>query len=183
MTNLLPTQEQRQTALKLAKGEWQQYLVKAGYAMVWGAATQWFGKYKKSLFALCNRLREAGIEAKAFVDKPNSIFYLVIGAEWVRVLDRVEAVMSPASIVYAQLCGKKFSGEMEKELKKLKLRNRLRLLLSKCRDAMLTIGDRYGDAIRGYCDAQKAYEKALSLVEEIEELWNEMKDFVGVFLL
>jgi HPt (histidine-containing phosphotransfer) domain-containing protein len=182
MTNLLPSQEQLETALKLARGVWQRSLIKSGYLIVGGSATCWSEEYKKSLFNLCDRLRKAGIEARAFVDRGSFTFYLVIGAEWVKLIDRVEAIMSPASVAYAQL-RKKFSAEMEKELKKLKLRKRLRSLLAECKDALTSIGDYYGHSVRGYCNPQEAYKKSTSFVEEIEKVWSEMKDFVGVFLL
>jgi hypothetical protein len=182
MTNLLPTQEQKEAALKLAGGKWQKYLIKAGYAILGGSAAYWYGKYTKSLFRLCKRLREAGIEARAFVNKGDFTFYLVIGAEWAKLVDRVEAVMSLASIVYAQL-EKKFSAEMERELRKLRLRKRLRSLLAECKDTLSAIGDHYGNSLRGYCDPNKAYNKVRPLVEEIEKAWDELKDFVGVFLL
>jgi hypothetical protein len=183
MMTLLPTREQKEAALKLARGEWQKYIIKAGYSILGGSATHWSGKYKRSLFRLCNRLRNAGIEARAFVNKTDFTFYLIIGTEWAKLFDRVEAVMSPASLVYAQLQIGKFPDGMEKELKKLKLRKRLRSLLAKCKDALSAIGDYYGNSVRGYCDPQKAYDEATTLVEEVEKLWSEMKEFVGVFLL
>jgi hypothetical protein len=183
MTNLLPTKEQLETALKLARGEWQKYLIKRGYAILGGSAAYWSGRYKRSLFRLCRRLMEAGVEARAFVNKGDFTFYLIMGAEWVKLFDRVEAVMSPASVVYAQLQIGKFPDETEKSLKKLKLRQKLRSLLAKCKDALSAVGDYYGNSVRGYCDPQKAYSEATSLVEEVEKVWGEMKDFVGVFLL
>ena len=182
MTNLLPTQEQLETALKLARGSWQRCLIKSGYLIVGGSAILWSEEYKKSLFNLCDRLRKAGIEARAFVGRGGFTFYLVIGAEWVKLIDRVGAIMSPANVAYAQL-RKKFSAEMEKELRKLKLRKKLRSLLAECKDTLTSIGKYYGHSIRGYCNPQEAYNKAISFVEEIEEVWNEMKDCVGVFLL
>lgn len=182
MTNLLPTQEQFETALKLARGEWQKYLIRRGYSTLGGSAAYWSGKYEKSLFRICDRLREAGIEARAFVNKGDFTFYLVIGAEWTKLIDRVEAVMSPASLVYAQL-GRKFSAETEKALRKLKLRKRLRSLLAQCKNTLSAIGDYYGNSLRGYCDPQEAYNEVTPLVEKVEKAWDEMKDFVGIFLL
>jgi hypothetical protein len=183
MTSLLPTKEQLETALKLARGEWQKYLIKAGYAILGGSAAYWSGKYKKSLFRLCRRLVEAGIEARAFVNKGDFTFYLVIGTEWAKLIDRVEAVMSPASLVYAQMEGRKFSAETEKALKKLRLRKRLRSLLAECKDTLSAIGDYYGNSLRGYCDPNEAYNEVTPLVEKVEKIWSEMKGFVGIFLL
>jgi hypothetical protein len=182
MTNLLPTKEQFEAALKLARGKWQKYLIKAGYAILGGSAAYWSGRYKRSLFRLCKRLGKAGIEARAFVNKGDFTFYLVIGAEWAKLIDRVEAVMSPASLVYAQL-GREFSAETEKELRKLRLRKRLRSLLAECKDTLSAIGDYYGNSVRGYCDPQEAYNEVTPLVEKVERTWDEMKDFVGIFLL
>ncbi len=183
MTNLLPTKEQLETALRLAQGKWQKYLIRRGYAILGGSAAYWSGKYKRSLFRLCNRLREAGIEARAFVNKGDFTFYLIIGTEWAQLFDRVEAIMSPASLVYAQLQAEKFSDKMERELKKLKLRKKLRSLLAECKDTLSAIGDYYGNSVRGYCDPQEAYNKVIPLVEEIEKKWDEMRGFVGIFLL
>jgi hypothetical protein len=182
MTSLLPTAEQFETALKLARGKWQKYLVGKGYAILGGSAAYWSGRYKRSLFRLCERLREAGIEARAFVNKGDFTFYLVIGAEWAKLIDRVEAVMSPASLAYAQL-GKRFSAEIEKELRKLKLRKRLRSLLTRCKDTLSAIGDYYGNSVRGYCDPQWAYNEVIPLIERVEKAWDELKNFVGILLL
>jgi hypothetical protein len=182
MTNLLPTEEQFEAALKLAQGKWQKYLIRRGYAILGGSAAYWSGRYKRSLFRLCERLRKAGIEARAFVNKGDFTFYLVIGAEWAKLIDRVEAVMSPASLVYAQL-GREFSAETEKALRKLRLRKRLRSLLAECKDTLSAIGDYYGNSVRGYCDPQEAYNEVIPLVEKVEKIWGEMKDFVGIFLL
>jgi hypothetical protein len=183
MTSLLPTKEQLETALKLAQGKWQKYLIKAGYAILGGSAAYWSGKYEKSLFSLCRRLRKRGIEARAFVNKGDFTFYLIIGTEWAKLFDRVEAVMSPASLVYAQLQMEKFSEEMEEELKKLKLRRRLRSLIAECKKTLSAIGDSYGNSVRGYCDPQEAYNKVIPLVGKVEKIWSEMKDFVGILLL
>jgi hypothetical protein len=183
MTNLLPTSEQIETALKLAQGKWQRFIIRRGYAILGGSATYWSGKYKRSLFRLCRRLNEAGIEARAFVNKGDFTFYLVIGTEWAKLVDRVEAVMFPASLVYAQVQERKFSAEMEKMLKKFKLRQRLRSLLAKCKDTLSAIGDYYGNSIRGYYNPQEAYGEVIPLVEKVEKIWDEMKDFVGIFLL
>jgi hypothetical protein len=115
MMNLLPTKEQLETALGFARGKWQKYIVRCGYSTLRGSAAHWSGKYKRSLFRLCDRLRNAGIEARAFVNTGDFTFYLIMGAEWIKLFDRVEAVMSPASVVYAQLKRGKFSDEIEKE--------------------------------------------------------------------
>jgi hypothetical protein len=183
MTSLLPTKEQFEAALKLARGEWQKYLIRRGYAILGGSAAYWSGEYKRSLFSLCERLREAGVEARAFISKQGFTFYLVIGAEWAKLIDRVEAVMSPASLVYAQLVGRKFPAETEKALKKLRLRKRLRSLIAECKDTLSAIGDYYGHSVRGYCNPQEAYNIVIPMVEKVEKIWDEMKDFVGIFLL
>jgi hypothetical protein len=183
MTNLLPTEEQKKTALKLAKGRWQRFVVKYGYAIIGGYAAYWSGRYTRSLHRLCRRLREAGIEARAFVDKGNFTYYLLIGNEWAKLVDRVEAVMSPASSVYARLEGKKFSREVEKVLRQLKLRKKLRSFLRTCKNTLTAIGDNYGNSLRGYRKPEEAYQEVLPWVEKVEKVWNEMKDWVGVLLL
>jgi hypothetical protein len=179
----LQQQKQIEAALKLARGKWQKYVIKAGYALLGGSAAFWSGRYTRSLYRLCSRLKEAGIEARAFVNKGDFAFYLVIGAEWAKLVDRVEAVMSPASLVYAEFEGKKFPAETEKVLRELKLRKRLRSFLRKCKDVLSAIGDYYGNSVRGYCDPQEAYNKVIPLVEKIEREWDEMKGVVGIFLL
>jgi len=148
MTNLLPTKEQFEAALKLAKGEWQKYLIRWGYAILGGSAAYWSGKYKRSLFRFCERLRKAGIEARAIVSKGDFTFYLIIGAEWAKLVDRVEAVMSSVSSVYAHL-EREFPTETERALRELRLRKRLRSLLAECKDTLSAIGDYYGHSVRG----------------------------------
>jgi hypothetical protein len=175
--------ELQKSALKFARGKWQKYVIRAGYAVLGGAAAFWSGRYTRSLFRLCNRLRGAGIEARAFVNKGDFTFYLVIGAEWAKLVDRVEAVMSPASILYAQFEGKRFSAETEKVLRKFKLRKRLRSFIRECKDVLSAVGNHYANSVRGYCDPQEAYSNVMPLVEKIEKEWNELKSVVGIFLL
>jgi hypothetical protein len=183
MTNLLPTEEQKKAALKLARGNWQKFVIKHGYAILGGYAAHWSGRYTRSLYRLCRRLKEAGLEARAFVNKGDFTYYLLIGSEWAKLVDRVEAVMSPASIVYAQLESKKFPREVEKVLRQLKLRKKLRSFLRTCKNTLTAIGDNYGNSLRGYRKPEEAYQEVLPWVEKVEKLWSEMKDWVGILLL
>jgi hypothetical protein len=183
MTNLLPTEEQIKTALKLARGKWQKYVINEGYATLVGYATSWSGRYTRSLYRLCKRLREAGVEARAVVDKGSFTYYLVVGKEWAKLVDRVEAVMSPASIVYEQLKERKFSANTEKMLRKLKLRKKLRSFIARCRKTLIAIGDGYGNSLCGYCNPEEAYSKLVPVVEEVERIWDETKDWIGTLLL
>jgi hypothetical protein len=183
VTNLLPTSEQIETALRLARGEWQKFVIKHGYAILGGYAAHWSGRYTRSFYRLCRRLREAGVEARAFVDKGRFTYYLLIGNEWTKLIDRVEAVMSPARIIYAQLEGRKFSAETEKVLRKLKLRKKLRSFIARCRMTLIAIGDDYGNSLRGYYNPEEAYSKLVPLIEEVERVWDEMKDWIGILLL
>jgi hypothetical protein len=183
MTNLLPTEEQIEAALRLARGEWQRAIIKTGYSALVRSATRWLEEYEKSLFRLCERLRKAGIEARAFVNTGTLVFYLVIGTDWTTLVDRVDSVMSPASLVYARLREGEFSAEMEKVLRQLQLRNKLRFLIAECKDTLSTIGNCYSNSLCHHYDPQKAYSEAMQLVEKVEKKWNEIKDWVGIFLL
>jgi hypothetical protein len=175
-------QEQIKEALKFARGNWQKGVIKQGYAVIDKSIGYWAERYRKSLFNLCHKLSEVGIDAKVFAH-PKGIYYLVIGEEWVNLFDRVAVIMSSASSVYAQLKNEKFPAEVEEELRKIGLRGKLHSLLAECKEALNAIGDCYSKSLCGSCDPQKAYNKAAQLVKKLERPWNEMKSFVGIFLL
>jgi hypothetical protein len=176
-------QEQIKEALKFARGNWQKGVIKQGFAVIDRPLGFWAERYKKSLFNLCHKLSESGIDAKVVVHSKGNIYYLVIGEEWVNLFDRVASVMSSAGSVYAQLKESRFPAEVEKDLRKIGLREKLHSLVAKCKEAMDSIGDYYRESLRGSCNPQKAYTKAARLVEEIEGPWKEMKSFVGVLFL
>jgi hypothetical protein len=175
-------QEQIKEALKFARGNWQKGIIKQGFAVIDKSMGYWAERYKKSLFNLCHKLNEAGIDAEVFAH-PKGIYYVVIGKEWVKLFNRVAVVMSSASSVYAQLKERKFPAEVEKELRKIGLMGKLHSLLTECNEALNAVGDCYSKSLRGFCDPPKAYNEATQLVEELEKPWNEMKSFVGVLFL
>jgi hypothetical protein len=176
-------QEQIKEALKFARGNWQKGIIKQGFAVIDKSMGYWAERYKKSLFNLCHKLNEAEIDAEVFAHPTKSIYYVVIGKEWLKLFNKVAVVMSSVSSVYAQLKERKFSAEVEKELRKIGLMEKLRSLLTECNEVFNAVGDCYSKSLRGFCDPQKAYNEATQLVEELERPWNEMKSFVGVLFL
>jgi hypothetical protein len=179
-------QQQKQiikSALKLARGEWQKYLIEYGYDSLGGSSIQWAGSYSKSLRSLCERLKRDGIEARAFFDRNSFTYYLVLGERWAKLCDRVDTILSAAREVYNQLLKMEAHKEIERAQKKLRLRKKLRSLIARCKRVLSDIGRHYSYSLRGYCNSEEAYIGAIQSVEEVERLWDEMRCFVGILLL
>jgi hypothetical protein len=182
MTAFVPSPEQLEAAKKLARGGWQEYLIDYGYDHIRGEAVRWSENYRRSLLNFCKRLNEAGIEAKAFIPYQCK-YYLILGGDWICLCERVEAVLSAASYAYASLRDSSLSKETKREIRKVRLRWKLRSLIKQCKSALIYIGYNYKLALRRHQEPKAAYAEAVRLVETVERLWDEMKGCVGIFLL